>query len=79
METEIDKKAFKAAEHHLDNIETLSKRKPSVKELVTMYSYLDNCWICGKQFTFLDRMTFNIQHSFCGNSHRRSCDPTKRK
>jgi len=46
-------------------------------------NYLDSCYICGKPFTFWDRLTFNITYNFEENSpfvnslecnkHRRHC------
>ena len=74
MNKKIEQKIMKATEHHLKNIKKLSKNpKPTAKELKEMYSYLDTCYICGKPITFWDRLTFNSQHDFCGNSHRRYC------
>lgn len=49
-----------------------TNKKPTEKELEEAYGYLDSCYSCGKEFTFWDRITFNIQHSFIGNSHRRN-------
>ncbi len=64
-------KIITATNKHLDNIKTLSEREPSEKELEEMYSYLDSCYICGKGFTFLNRLFFRITHSFCGNAHKK--------
>lgn len=49
------------------------KAKPTAQELSEAYDYLNYCYCCGKEFTLWDRMTFNVSHSFMGNSHRRSC------
>jgi len=38
-----------------------------------MYSYLNYCVVCGKEFTFWDRISFNMIHGFEGNAHRRDC------
>ena len=73
LEKEIEKKRKKAVIHHLNNIKILSKRKPSIKELEQMYSYLDYCFICQKPITLWDRLTFNVSHGFEGNAHRRDC------
>ncbi len=66
-------KIMKVTEQHLNNIERLRKGKPSKKELEEMYSYLNNCIFCGKEFTFWDGITFNRVHGFSGNVHRRDC------
>ena len=64
---EIQKKSIIATKRHLKNIDDFKKGKQ------VDYSYLDSCWICGKEFTFWDDITFNIRHSFEGNFHRREC------
>lgn len=71
-EHQLEKKRIKAINHHLSNISKLAKN-PTRKEMEKMYSYLDNCWICGKKLKFWDYITFNIIHTFEGNSHRRNC------
>ena len=64
----------KGAQHHFDNLIRLDKKpKPSKKELEEMYSYLDYCFVCGKKITFWDRISFNVEHGFSGNAHRRDC------
>ena len=67
------KKSIEATERHLGNIKRLQKGKVSKQELSEMYSYLETCWNCGKPITIWDRLTFNCQHSFKGDSHRRRC------
>jgi len=47
------------------------KKNPTTKELEEAYGYLDSCFNCGKEFTFWDRLTFNVEHCIIGNSHRR--------
>ena len=75
MDKKTIKKSKKAVRHHLNNMKYLEKNpNPSDEELEKMYGYLDYCWICNKKFTFWDRLTFNMVHSFEGNSHRRNCD-----
>jgi len=49
------------------------KKNPTQEELKEAYGYLDSCYYCGKEFTIWDRLTFNIEHSMFGNSHRRKC------
>ena len=66
-----EEKIISATNKHLNNIKTLSERDPSDKELEEMYSYLDSCYICGKEFSFLDRLFFRITHTFCGNGHKK--------
>lgn len=46
---------------------------PSNEEIAEAYAYLDNCYICGKELKFLDRITFNIVHTIVGNAHRIGC------
>lgn len=75
---QIDRRSMNAVRHHLENIKKLAKN-PSEKELEEMYSYLDKCWICDKPITFWDRLTFNVKHSFEGNSHRRKCQLDEKK
>lgn len=70
---ELERRQIKAMNHHINNIKRLGKGNPTKKELKKMYSYLDSCWVCGKPITFLDRLTFNVQHSFEGNCHKRNC------
>ena len=53
------------------------KKNPTRKELKDAYGYLDVCNNCGKEFTFWDRLTFNVEHSMLGNSHRRYCEEIK--
>ncbi len=48
--------------------------KPTEEELEEAYGYLDCCYVCGEEFNFLDKITFNIEHGFLGNSHRRNCE-----
>jgi hypothetical protein len=60
----------KATKRHLKNMEKLAYGK----ETKEMYDYLDTCWICDKPITFWDRISFNVEHSFEGNSHRRNCE-----
>jgi hypothetical protein len=74
---ETNRKIMKATKHHLDNIKILSEREPSEKELEEMYSYLNTCFLCGEPITFWNRLTFNVQHSFCGNSHKRCGGKTR--
>jgi len=77
MKSNIERKSMKATNHHLKVIGKMSKfvnREPSGEELQEMYGYLDKCWICGKEFTFWNRISFNVVHSFEGNSHRRNCE-----
>ena len=74
LKKEIERKSKKATDRHLNNIKLLSNKKLSEKELEEMYGYLDYCWICEKPITFWDRLTFNVEHSFEGNCHRRSCN-----
>ena len=78
-EESIEKKSERAVRHHLENMETLSKREPTATELEEMYGYLDYCWICEKKFSFWDRISFNMVHGFEGNAHRRECHKTPRK
>jgi len=66
----IKQKSIKAVKHHLDNIDILSKREPSTKELKKMYGYLASCWRCDKRI-FLGFESY--LHSFEGNSHRFGC------
>lgn len=69
-------KSKKATQRHLDNIEKLSKmseKEQKKVDLNEMYGYLDYCWICDKPIRLWDRLTFNVVHSFEGNSHRRKC------
>lgn len=68
---ELKKKQMIAVKRHLTNIKRLERGRPTQKELVDMYGYLDRCWICDKRFTFWDSLLFNIQHSFEGNCHKR--------
>jgi len=70
---QIEEQSIKATKNHLINIKRLEKGKPSKKELEDMYSYLDYCWVCEREFSFWDRISFNIVHSFEGNSHKRNC------
>ena len=49
------------------------KKNLTAKELQEAYGYLDYCVYCGNEFTFLDRITFNITHNILGNGHRREC------
>jgi hypothetical protein len=79
MKQDIESKSRKAVENHFRVINKMSKfvkenKEPLGKELQEMYGYLDKCWVCGKEFTFLDRISFNVVHSFEGNSHRRNCE-----
>jgi len=77
MKTDIESKSKKAVENHFKVINKMSKfinKEPSEKELQEMYGYLDICWVCGRGFTFWDRISFNVVHSFEGNSHRRNCE-----
>ena len=67
MEKEYLKKSLEGARKHFDNIEKLQSGEE------TDYSYLNYCWACGKKFTILDRLLFNMVHSFSGNAHRRNC------
>lgn len=63
-----------AVERHLKNIKSFKKNlKLSPEEISKMYDYLNYCWICGKRFNFWDSISFNIQHGFGGNLHRRNC------
>jgi hypothetical protein len=78
-EKQVKEKCVKAGKNHLDIINKISvydkeNRKPSEEELQELYGYLDNCWICGKRFTFWDSITLNKQHCFAGNLHRRNCN-----
>jgi len=51
-----------------------SGKEPSAEELQEAYGYLDYCINCGKSLTFLDRISFNIQHGCLGNTHKwRGC------
>lgn len=59
----IKARSLKATRRHLKNME----------EENPCYDYLDICWVCNKKFTLFDRLTFNLVHSFEGNSHRRDC------
>ncbi|MCK9429481.1 MAG: hypothetical protein M0R17_05715 [Candidatus Omnitrophica bacterium] len=65
----LNKSIEKATRHHLDNIKILSEREPSKEELKEMYSYLDYCYVCGKEI----RCWELISHSFEGNFHRFGC------
>ena len=67
MENRLKDRSIKACKNHLKNIDNLSKGK------YVSYDYLNKCWICEKPFTFFDKITFNIKHSFEGNSHRGNC------
>jgi hypothetical protein len=31
------------------------------------------CFLCDKKFTLLDVLTFNIEYTFLGYSHKRNC------
>lgn len=64
----MENKIIMAGKRHLENIDKLSKGEK------TDYSYLDSCFLCDKKFSLWDKLTFNIQHSFGGNSHRRACE-----
>jgi len=64
---QIKERSVKATINHIRNMKKLSKG------VMPDYSYLDTCWICGKKFTFWDKINFNVVHSFEGNSHRRNC------
>jgi len=66
-------KVIMNGKRHLKNIKILSEREPSKEELKEMYSYLNYCVVCGKEFTFWDRISFNMIHGFEGNAHRRDC------
>lgn len=70
-EQTFQERSLIATRHHLDNMKKLAERDPSKEELEKMYEYLDFCWVCGKPITFWNRITFNIQHSFEGNAHKR--------
>ena len=69
----------------MDRIELIDKytkkenegSHPTTKELEEAYGYLNSCLSCGKEFNFWDRLTFNISHSICGNTHRRNCGGQK--
>jgi len=77
MKTTLKSKSKKAVENHLKVMNKMSKftnKEPSEKELNEMYSYLDKCWICERKFNFWDGISFNVVHSFEGNSHRRNCE-----
>lgn len=63
----------KSWEKRMDLIKS-EKKNPTTKELEEAYGYLDYCFYCGKEFTFLDRLTFNVEHGFGGNAHRRGCN-----
>ena len=67
MKIDVKEKSKIAVKRHLKNIENLAEGKE------TDYSYLNTCWRCGRRFSFWDKITFNITHSFEGNSHRRDC------
>lgn len=76
-EIEFEQKSKEATNRHLKILREISRnpnKEMSNKEIEETYSYLDFCWICEKRITFLDRLTFNIQHSFEGNSHKRNCN-----
>ncbi len=67
MGSKIQQRSLEATKRHLKNMEDLSDGKE------VSYDYLDTCWVCGKSFSFWDRLSFNLVHSFKGNSHRRDC------
>ena len=69
-----EKKMMKATKHHFNNLKILSKRQPSEKELEKMYSYLDNCLLCGEELTFLEPYS----HGFEGNIHKFGCENYQR-
>ena len=69
------KKQIKKKMTRYDIIEKYANtnKKPTPKELQEAYGYLDYCYSCGKPITVLDRLMFNVEHSFIGNSHRWRC------
>jgi len=48
-----------------------NKEKQAQKQdRMNIFNY---CVVCGKEFTFWDRISFNMIHGFEGNAHRRDC------
>jgi len=66
----IGKQTYKKRADLIEKCSKIQKYKATDEEIKEAYGYLDYCLICGKKFSFLDFIFFNISHSFFGNTHR---------